>query len=153
MSAANAAAKKRRAPPEPVSTRTPPQSSPQQSAAAVGLTLPQVIAVIDRRLTSLEGFMNETKSSPIRNMSSNVQSFSDDDRAEYNERFTILAEEIGNLKNIVLSLQSYTMSVTKTFMEDKNMINHEQDEQEEQEPSGPREQPSEVTYVLSEPEV
>ena len=38
---------------------------------------------------------------------------------EYNSRFTLLAEEISNIKDTLLKLQSYTMSVNKTLMEER----------------------------------
>jgi hypothetical protein len=41
---------------------------------------------------------------------------------EYNNRFDILAEEISNIKNIVLNLQSYTMDVNKVLMQDRIRI-------------------------------
>ena len=131
MSAANSAAKKRRAPSDVV----PPlrgQSTSNAAAAAAqpaaaGLTLPQVIALVDKRLVSLETFVAESKQnhvSAIGSLSNNnnvqmVPGLSDEDRDEYETRFNILAQEIASIKNIVLQLQSYTMSVTKTFMEEK----------------------------------
>ena len=59
MSQANAAARKRRAggaslqevPPAPVQT---------QAQSKAGLTLPQVISLVDKRLTTLETFMRES---------------------------------------------------------------------------------------------
>jgi hypothetical protein len=41
---------------------------------------------------------------------------------EFDKRYELLAEEIVNLKNIVLSLQSYTMEVNKTLMEERVRI-------------------------------
>jgi predicted metal-dependent hydrolase len=41
---------------------------------------------------------------------------------ELNERCELLAEEVINLKNIVLNLQSYTMEVNKTLMEERVRI-------------------------------
>ena len=39
--------------------------------------------------------------------------------SEFNHRFEMLADEIGTLKDIVLKLQSYTMEVNKTLMEER----------------------------------
>jgi len=38
---------------------------------------------------------------------------------EFNARFEIMAEEIANLKNIVMNLQMYTMSVNKQLLEER----------------------------------
>jgi hypothetical protein len=38
---------------------------------------------------------------------------------EFNARFEIMAEEIANIKSIVLSLQSYTMNVNKMLLEER----------------------------------
>jgi len=123
MSSANAAAKKRRA---PVSNEppSPPQQSAGQNVSAPGLTLPQVIALIDKRLVSLETFVVESKSTnnvqrqvqitapvPVEQEPLNMD--------EFNARFDELADEIANMKNIVLSLQSYTMDVNKILMEER----------------------------------
>ena len=55
MSAANSSAKKRRAPPstEPIKVNPSP-NTPMNSPANTGLTLPQVISLIDKRLINLE---------------------------------------------------------------------------------------------------
>ena len=41
---------------------------------------------------------------------------------DFNTRFDALADEIANMKNIVLSLQSYTMDVNKVLMEERVRI-------------------------------
>jgi hypothetical protein len=38
---------------------------------------------------------------------------------EFNHRFEVLAEEMNNIKDIVLKLQSYTMEVNKTLLEER----------------------------------
>ena len=80
-----------------------------------GLTLPQVIALVDKRLNSLENSMQEANSS-IR--SEEIKSAFD----EYNARFDIIADEIGSLKDMLLKLQAYTMDVNKTLMEERIRI-------------------------------
>jgi hypothetical protein len=42
---------------------------------------------------------------------------------EFNSRFELFAHEISDLKDIVLKLQSYTMEVNKTLLEEKNKSN------------------------------
>lgn len=148
MSQSLASAKKRRA---PVQTE-PVKSNPQQNTSTnasynattqPGLTLPQVIHLIDKRLTSLEKFALEQKEY---NQQSSEQyhyqqdageangDYDEDDQAvplptnikevveEFDKRYDMLAEEIVNLKNIVLTLQSYTMEVNKTLMEERGRI-------------------------------
>jgi hypothetical protein len=39
--------------------------------------------------------------------------------SEFNERYEILANEISDLKNVVMGLQSYTMNVNKILFEEK----------------------------------
>lgn len=142
MSKSNASAKNRRAyggnpPPTPVPSPGP-QSSKQPVPANSGFTLPQVIAVIDGRLVNLENFMKETKGSqnkaiyesvsvnqknvnqlsPVPEVDSSVQEI----LSEYNARFDMLVEEIASLKDIVLKLQSYTMDVNKTLLEERIQI-------------------------------
>ena len=95
-----------------------------------GLTLPQVIQIVDRRLIILEKFMNDSKSNS--GMSSPINMQSDEGIEtpanlkeiieEFDKRYEMLAEEIVNIKNIVLSLQSYTMDVNKMLLEERNRI-------------------------------
>lgn len=145
MSAANAAARKRRAggasiepapqvkgpPPRPSVIPINAQQTPQPGS---GLTLQQVISLTDSRLVKLETFMKETqaaaaeklKTPPVQiqpTVPTQTPSASSDDinelADEFNERFDMLAVEIANLKDIVLKLQSYTMEVNKTLMEER----------------------------------
>jgi hypothetical protein len=126
MSQGVAAARKRRAPASLQAPVPPPISTQQQQAApAVGLTLPQVIALVDKRLTIVETFMNETKSSGLSNnvISTNTENIETSPLLEeLTNRCELLAEEVINLKNIVLNLQSYTMEVNKTLMEERVRI-------------------------------
>jgi hypothetical protein len=122
-----AAAKKRRAGitasvPEP--PRLPnggvalPQQQPQQ-----GLTLPQVIALLDSRITKLEKSANDkpqvqSQVNEQELLPSNITDILDD----FQEKFVILAGEINSLKDIVLKLQSYTMDVNKILLEDRIQV-------------------------------
>ena len=124
-----ASAKNRRAgikPTNPIENQISPQQ-PQQS----GLTLPQVIALIDTRLVKLEKFMtekgNENSQMQYTNNPMN-QTVSEDDGIpsnmneileEFQQRFLLLAEEINLLKDTVLKLQTYTMDVNKSLLEDR----------------------------------
>jgi hypothetical protein len=135
MNNSNAAAKARRAGIKPSVPPTPAPGPAAASAAGTnGLTLPQVISVIDRRLVTLESFMKETKENPII-MATNT---SDEEGAEapgvivpsefnafvdeINNRFQLLAEEIETMKNALLKLQTFTMDVNKILLEKTNIV-------------------------------
>jgi hypothetical protein len=126
MSQGLAAARKRRAPASLTPTNIPPPPSPgfqqTQQNPSMGLTLPQVIALVDQRLVVVETFMKNVQQGDIvsSNASENVETNSV--LEEINSRYDLLAEEVINLKNIVLSLQSYTMEVNKTLMEERIRI-------------------------------
>ena len=51
---------------------------------------------------------------------------------EFQSRFEILAEELSSLKNIVLSLQSYTMDVNKRLLEERIIPGNEDEEEQQQ---------------------
>lgn len=153
MSSAVAAARKRRAgiqsvPPSmtPSQSQNPPVGQPSQQPPA-GLTLQQVINVINARLLTLENAEKERKeresvgsnSISLQNITTNVSAASSseplqDDEieipigeilADYNQRFEILTQEIADLKELVLKLQSYTMDVNRTLLEDRFIISTE----------------------------
>ena len=131
MSKSNASAKSRRAfisPPQNNPAIGQQQQQPQQqsSSPTTGLTLQQVIAVIDNRLLNVEAFVNDSKADSNRKIKFEDEAESDgvpsnvtEILSEYNSRFDLLAEEINNLKDIVMKLQSYTMDVNKTLMEER----------------------------------
>ena len=129
MSQSLAAAKKRRAPNEPpkIETQTTNQSNNANNVQNNGLTLPQVIQTVDRRLIQLEKFMNETK-----NVKEEIATTVDGENEpplllkdvidEFDKRYEMLAEEIMNLKNVVINLQSFTMEVNKTMIEERRQL-------------------------------
>lgn len=141
MSRSNAAAINRRVnipssqTSNPISGQKPSQSTQsaptqtQQPPQASGFTLPQVIAVIDSRLVSLEKFMKESQSRPVPqyNESSQQQNLiiSNDASSlstfieEFNARFDLVAEEMSNMKDVILKLQSYTMDVNKMLLDER----------------------------------
>ena len=129
MSQANAAARKRRAGGASLQEVPPPPAQTQVRGGvpqppATGLTLPQVISLVDKRLTTLETFMKETQainSSEPQQVDNAVVS-EDAVNAladEINAKFVMLAGEVENLKDIVLKLQAYTMEVNKTLYEER----------------------------------
>lgn len=144
-----AAARKRRAPTTTTNNVNPgmPQASssvptinnqrgvPIQSGVAAsqmnanqGLTLPQVITLVDQRLCALETHvrqsiqkereLEESQSAEENAIPNNITEVLD----EFHERFETLAEELANLKNVVLNLQSYTMDVNKTLLQERIRI-------------------------------
>jgi hypothetical protein len=132
MSRALAGARQRRAgitQPEP-QVSTPVQGSNPQPG---GLTLPQVIALVDTRLLKLEQFMKETQENGLPANTSSVpsvrfdiqgeQETAPDDLAqvltEYESRFMLLAEEMAQLKDTLMKLQTYTMDVNKMLLEER----------------------------------
>ena len=140
MSRAIASARQRRAgltQPEPqsVSKSTPTTSGDSSS----GLTLPQVIALVDIRLSKLEKFMKDTQENGVpvaagagaAPSSLNVK-FEKSETGldngltdlnevldDFNNRFVMLATEISQLKDVVMKLQSYTMDVNKMLLEER----------------------------------
>jgi hypothetical protein len=127
MSAALSSARRRRAGPETVAApgaarQTTPQSNfpgSQQPNMAVGLTLPQVIAVVDKRLTALEELSQSNNSSKEEGqVPNNVKEILD----EFASRFDIIADELASMKDIIMKLQTYTMEVNKTLHEERIRI-------------------------------
>jgi hypothetical protein len=137
MSTALASARRRRAGPEttgPVpgvrqTTTQPSFPGASQQNMGVGLTLPQVIAVVDKRLMTLETFMqNQTsenaRTGPMQMSPSQTElpeNFKDI-LDEYASRFDIIADELASMKDTIMKLQTYTMEVNKTLMEDRIRI-------------------------------
>jgi len=126
MSNSIAAAKKRRAGIQPPNPATPitQVGGPTSQNGAPALTLPQVIALVDKRLTKLEdsvkaGSNTNTNTNTSDATPSNVVS---EYMEEMDRKFELLAEEITNMKDIVLKLQSFTMDVNKTLMEERVRI-------------------------------
>lgn len=116
MSAANAAAIRRRVnnqttpPPAPVATNNSNNQTPQTK----NMTLPQFINSLDHRIKTLEENFGNS-SNEVKELDSKIID-------EYNTRFEILASEIGELKDIILKLQSYTMEVNKSLYDDRIRI-------------------------------
>jgi hypothetical protein len=133
-SSAVASARKRRAgitQTNPLENTNSASAQPQQPQ---GLTLPQVISLIDTRLIKLEKFMNETKEqretydAPMIQQTQ-AQTVSDTEQStisnlseiidEFQQRFLLLADEINSLKDTIIKLQTYTMDVNKTLLEER----------------------------------
>jgi len=135
-----AAAKKRRA---NISPSVPDQprlangglAAPQQ---AQGLTLQQVIELLNTRLLKVEKVVAEYQpqdssrtniqqsinQEDFDTLPSNISEILDD----FQQKFVILAGEINSLKDTVLKLQTYTMEVNKTLLEERIQIISEMDD-------------------------
>jgi hypothetical protein len=128
MSNANAAAKKRRANMTPAQIQQQMQSSSPSVQSSdkqrQGLTLPQVISLVDARLTKLEDVVLKQQPNNATRSNTDILNTNDQENIkqillEYEERFTMLVTQIHDLKEIVLKLQSYTMDVNKTLLEER----------------------------------
>lgn len=133
-SSALASARKRRSNAESASP-IPETSGRPGSAPSTGLTIQQVVAVVDKRLLVLEGFMSETRAKPFAASSASTAEPAVDLPTnlkevleEYGSRFDIIADELANIKNMMLSLQSFTMDVNKKLMEERIRILSNDDE-------------------------
>ena len=133
MSQANAAARKRRAGGASIQDGVAPVQNSQSQPPKSGLTLPQVISLVDKRLITLETFMKESQngvSTSVSNaslsQSSKVLSVSEDAvnqlADEFNSKFEMLAQEMADLKDIILKLQTFTMDVNKTLFEERIQV-------------------------------
>jgi len=128
MSRAIASARQRRA---GITPEIPPPPPTQQSVGqGQGLTLPQVISLVDARLIKLEKFVKESKelsqnqpqiNQPLQ-VPVQVPQFDISIIEEFNSRFDLLAQELMDLKNVVLKLQSYTMDVNKMLLEEREEV-------------------------------
>lgn len=113
MSAANAAAIRRRA---NIQSTPPPVPMPNAQNNTNNRTevnnqkptLTQFIGILDQRIKNLE---ENTVNDNI-NFDSTIIN-------EYNTRFEILANEIGELKDTIIKLQSFTMEVNKSLYDDR----------------------------------
>jgi hypothetical protein len=80
----------------------------------------QVITTFDKRITKLEQLIGTgTNTNPITNETDNGNNQLMEVVNEFNNRFEIMVTEINDLKDILIRLQSYTMNVNKTLVEER----------------------------------
>ena len=132
MSKSNASAKNRRAfisPPLQNQSNTITQPSNAPSNSTTGLTLQQVISLFDRRIVNLESLAKESSQKVA--FQQDVPAESSDESSvdnlseiidEFNSRFELFAQEIGTMKDALLKLQTYTMDVNKTLLEERGQL-------------------------------
>lgn len=121
MSSSNAAAIRRRAAgatsaPTPTPPKIPANNLSNQASSASQMTLQQVIATVDKRLTQLEKFA-KTGTSVNSGESANTDISLIVD--EFNSRFEMIVTEINSLKDVVMKLQTYTMDVNKMLVDER----------------------------------
>jgi len=99
------------------------------------LTLQEVIALVDSRLTNLEFASQQQRmfqqqqqqqspqitgeNSNSSDLESMISSMLEPHLEEFNHRYEILATEILNIKNVVMKLQSYTLDVNKMLVDER----------------------------------
>jgi hypothetical protein len=110
----NAAAIRRRVnpqqqPPQPKPVDKPTPQSPSNNKQ---MTIQQVITTMDQRLKQVETIMQNNGT----NNNTNDLSMIVD---EFNNRFELIVTEMNSLKDIVMQLQTYTMSVNKTLYDER----------------------------------
>lgn len=120
MSQANAAAIRRRTnniQPTPTPTTQPQQQSSTTENRPQGYTIQQVITTFDKRIKQLEDFTQSNITTSTTNGISTEQF--NEMINEFNNRFELMVVEINDLKDIIMKLQSYTMEVNKTLMNER----------------------------------
>jgi hypothetical protein len=131
MSKANASAKQRRAfVNAPIQPSPAPSTSSTQSgspSAVQGLTLQQVISLFDRRIVNLESIVKDIDTTRKVTFEDEVAPAQNDTISnlpdiinEFNSRFEMFAQEIGDMKDALLKLQTYTMEVNKMLLEERS---------------------------------
>ena len=117
MSTASLSAAKKRRANLAAEVNTPPISRnvpTNKPTGGNGLTIQQIITTFNSRITKLEENTNNYKNN----------NDDDDDKLpvstdEIDARFHILVHEIGELKDMVIKLQSFTMQVNKTLFDER----------------------------------
>ena len=141
MSAALASAKRRRGAPQTPTNTPVPGQSPQPTSPPVRqpMNIQQAFSIIDARISILEKTvksLSEGGLQPQRGISGaiddqltkivgdleimKVSGTNSDIVKELDEDLTAVMQEVDNLKNIVLSLQAYTMDVNRMLIDERN---------------------------------
>lgn len=110
----NAAAIRRRVNTQPLPQQPKPVDNPppQPPSNNKQLTIQQVITTMDQRLKQVETIMQNNGTN---NNTSDLSLIVD----EFNNRFEIMVTEMNSLKDIIMQLQTYTMSVNKTLYDER----------------------------------
>lgn len=127
----NSLAKKRRVNlPTPPPTNSPvPMNNPSQPISGgerKPMTLPQVLSILEKRLIALE---KNSLNKPVIEAPPPAPAVDDSIKEtldEYETRFDMLADQINYIKDTVMKLQTFTMEVNKTLLEERGQIMREQ---------------------------
>lgn len=96
-------------PPQNISKTNTPPNNP-------AVPLAQMEALVERKMQEMQQMMSQQKPQP-QPQTQQPAVLDAEIITEYNNRFEILAEELAELKNVVLFLQNYTMTVNKQLLE------------------------------------
>lgn len=100
------------------------------------MSLQQVISVFDKRLLHIEGYIlknggltnqptkvdNSVVTKDMESLKESIRENLDGQFSEFDHRYQLLANEIANLKQIVLKLQSYSLEINKSLMDERSEI-------------------------------
>ena len=113
MSSSNAAAIRRRVNPQQQQTTPKVDKAPPQSPTNnKQMTIQQVINTMDQRLKQVETIMQNNGTN---NNTEDLSLIVD----EFNNRFELIVTEMNSIKDTVMQLQTYTMSVNKTLFDER----------------------------------
>tara|TARA_E500000331_G_scaffold56876_1_gene50921 strand:- start:1511 stop:1960 length:450 start_codon:yes stop_codon:yes gene_type:complete len=113
MSSSNAAAIRRRVnPQQQPSTPNSDKPTPQSPSNNKQMTIQQVITTMDQRLKQVETIMQNNGTNNNREDLSLIVD-------EFNNRFEMIVTEMNTIKDTVMQLQTYTMSVNKTLFDER----------------------------------
>lgn len=125
MSSSNAAAIRRRVGAQvnanPSSTLVPiPENvnAEKKDTTSKTLTMTEMITLLNSRIIALEKGTNQSTNTDINTTQQELKSLTD----EMNIRFELFANEIANMKDTVMKLQTYTMDVNKMLVNDRIQI-------------------------------
>jgi len=128
MSSSNAAAIRRRTgvntAVSPIPTNSSTIKQPVVDEPPKKLTLQEVISVFDTRITSLEQLSNSSTGGKSSNTLSNIAENGEITEVldEFNHRFEVIANEISELKETLLKLQTYTMDVNRMLLGERVQV-------------------------------
>jgi archaellum component FlaF (FlaF/FlaG flagellin family) len=112
MSSSNAAAIRRRVIQPQQSTPKAEKAPPQSPTNNKQMTIQQVITTMDQRLKQVETILqNDGTNNNTEDLSLIVD--------EFNNRFEMIVTEMNTIKDTVMQLQTYTMSVNKTLFDER----------------------------------
>lgn len=121
MSSSNAAAIRRRVGNQNNSNSSsnlasiPENPSDEKKEVAKTLTLPEMITLLNSRIVALEKNTSQSTNTDVVQTQQELKSLAD----EINIRFELFANEIANMKDTVMKLQTYTMEVNKMLLNER----------------------------------